>query len=139
MTIQPTHKRIDPAVVIRDGIRTGDGVGRVEFAWDADYNPDELLTVVQIVSSTPIGSLPGQRWAFQVRVNVITTGPDYDAAADEADRVADAMLAITDVGDVLVSSVMCDGEPVRLSPHDPSGAEALTSTYSAILRRKGRA
>lgn len=139
VTVQPAHKRFDAALVVRDGLRAALPESEIQLGKDATYAPDDLVTVVQVSSVRPIGALPGQRWGFTVNVSLVTTGPDFDATADEADRVADAMLSMTDVDEVKVSSVTCDSEPVRLSPHSPSGAETISSSYSAILRRKGRA
>lgn len=139
MTIQPPHKRIDAPLVMRNGLRAALPESVVELDRDADYSLEEIMTVVQVPTVRALGTLPGQRWGFKIRIVLVTTGEDFDDTADEADRVADAMLSMTEVDGVKVSSVMCDSEPVRLSPHIPSGAESLTSTYSAILWRKGQA
>ncbi|RAV34255.1 hypothetical protein [Corynebacterium heidelbergense] len=137
MTNQPHHQRIDPALVVREGlIRAGTGHS-VQLGRDATYTGEEVVTVVDITNAAPIGGQPGQRWAFRVEVSLVTTGPDYDAAAEGAWAVADAMLSLSVVDGVRVSSVICDSEPVRLSPHTPTGAEALVSRYSAIMRREG--
>lgn len=139
MTVQPPHQRFDAAVAIRDGLRSLLPDSEIQLSKDATYSPDELVTVVQVSNVRPIGALPGQRWAFSATIALVTTGADYDQTADEADRVADALLSMDESDEVKLSSIMSDSEPVRLSPHSPSGAETLTSSYSAILRRKGRA
>ena len=126
-------------MAIRDGLRALLPDSEIQLGKDATYSPDELVTVVQVSNVRPIGALPGQRWAFSATIALATTGADYDQTADEADRVADALLSMDESDGVKLSSIMSDSEPVRLSPHSPSGAETLTSSYSAILRRKGRA
>lgn len=128
--------RIDASLVLRDGIRSKSPSSRVELSRDAAYSPDETLTVVQ-TTSTKLGSLPWPRLAFTVDLVATTTAPTVSAALDEADVIGDAVLALTRVGDVLVSSVTCSMEPQETTPHNPSGAAMVTARYSMIVRRAG--
>ncbi|MGP9760141.1 hypothetical protein [Corynebacterium sp. AOP12-C2-36] len=138
MTVQPKHDRMDLPVVVLDGLRGALPGSEVALDRDASYTPDKTMTVVQVPQVRSSGRLPGNRWLFDCMVTLTTTGPTFSAAADEADRVGDAVLSLTDVGDVLVSNVICDSEPVRMSPHDPTGAESLVQTFSLMVRRKGQ-
>lgn len=135
MTIQPNHRRVDAALALRDAVAAALPESEVLLDRDADYTPDRVVTVVSVPAVRPAGALPGARWAFDVTATLTTTGPDYDAAADEADQVGDAVLSLTGFDDVRFSSVRCDSEPVRLSPHNPTGAETLAQTFSLIVRR----
>lgn len=129
------HRRIDAALVVRDALREIAPSEAVELGRDATYRPDETVTVVQLVSMRPAMRLPGARLAFRVVVTLSTSGPSWDEVMDAHEVLADGILSLSDVGDVHFSSVRCDSEPVRMSPHNPSGAEMAASTYSMILRR----
>jgi hypothetical protein len=135
VTIQPRHRRIDAALVVRDAVAAALPGSQILLDRDAEYTPDQTVTVVSVPTVRAAGALPGARWAFDVTVSLTTTGPDFDAAADEADLVGDAVLSLTGFDDVRFSSVRCDSEPVRLSPHNPTGAETLAQTFSLIVRR----
>ena len=137
MTVQPIHRRVDVSSMVLRGLREALPGHDIVLDRDADYTPDQTVTVVQVGSVVSAGTLPGNRWLFDCQVTLTTTGPGYTVAADEADMVGDAVLSLTDVGDVLVSNVTCDSEPVRLSPHNPTGAETLVQTFSLMVRRKG--
>lgn len=134
MTVQPKHARFDPVAVLCEALSTPRHA--VVADRDATYRPHELVTVVQAPIFQPAGSLPGNRFLFDVSVVLSTTGPDVDTVMDAAEDVADRMLSMTEVGGVFVSSVRCDSEPARVSPHMPSGAEVVTSRWSMMMRRK---
>lgn len=134
MAVQPKHSRIDPVAVLCRAL-SRDG-SEVVASRDATYRPHEVVTVVQVPIFQPAGSLPGNRFLFEVGVVLSTSAPDVDTAMDEAEAVADRMLSMTEVGGVSVSSVRCDSEPARVSPHMPSGAEVVTSRWSMMMRRK---
>lgn len=133
--LPPTRRRIDIAHVIQAALTDALPDSLITLDRDATYTPDITMTVVSVPTIRPTGTLPGARWAFTATVTLTTTGPDYDTTADEADTVGDALLSLTDHADVHFSSVTCDSEPVRLSPHTPTGAETLAQTYSLIARR----
>lgn len=137
MTVQPAHKRIDVAAVVLQGLREELAGHEIALDRDAEYTPDQVVTVLQIGSVRSAGVLPGNRWLFDCQITLTTTGETYSVAADEADAVGDAVLSLTEVGDVLVSNVTCDSEPVRMSRHNPTGAETLAQTFSLMVRRKG--
>lgn len=136
MTVQPAHERIDVGAVVLAGLREELPGSAVALDRDASYTPDRVLTVVSVSRMSAVGT-PGNRWLFDVTVSLMTTGPSYGVTANEAERIGDAMLSLTEVDDVLFSSVSCDSEPARLSPHNPTGAETLAQTFSLMVRRKG--
>lgn len=136
MTVQPKHDRFDPATVVLDGLRAALPESDISLGRDATYEPEDLVSVVQVPVFRAAGSLPGNRWLFNVTVTISTSGPEWSVVADEADRVGDAMLSLTEVSGVIVSSVRCVSEPTRLAPHSPSGAEIVAATYSCHMRRK---
>ncbi|QNQ90719.1 hypothetical protein GP475_08770 [Corynebacterium poyangense] len=130
--IQPEHKRFDPLLVLVEGLK---GVGHeVCLARDATYDGD-LVTVVQVPLWESVGGMPGQRWAYRIRVTLLTSGPDWDSVAAGHDEAHAAILALTGVNDVKVSSVVCESEPTLMAPHTPSGAESCMSSYTLFLRR----
>lgn len=126
--------RIDASLVLRNGMRLQSPSSHIELSRDASYSPDETLTVIQ-TTSTKVGDLPWPRLAFRVDLVATTTAPTVSAALDEADVIGDAVLALTQVGDVRVSSVTCGMEPQETTPHNPSGAAMVTARYSMIVRR----
>lgn len=135
MTIQPRYERFQPALVLRDFLRQF-AHGRVELARDADYTPDELLTVVQVPTFSALG-LPSNRWAYNVRVTLATTGPNADIVLDEQEALIDGLTSSqTEHAGVLIHIVRVDSEPLLTTPHNPSGAEAALSSLTLIMRRK---
>lgn len=135
MGLQPAHGRVDVVASLVEGLSGVLSGSVVRADRDAAYRPDVVMTVVSVASSRQLGVLPGARWAVSVTVVLATTGPDFDVTVTEAERVGDALLSLTGVGDVRFSSVKCDSEPVRLSPHNPTGAEMVSQTFSLIARR----
>lgn len=135
MTVQPYHQRIDAPRAIRDGIRENAPGLEVVLGVDATYRPESTVTIVQVPTMRALGDLPGQRWAFSVTVALVTVGPSASVAMDAHWDAADALLSLTRVGDIAISSVRCESEPVAMGPHTPSGADQVSSTYSLILRR----
>lgn len=127
---------IDAAWVIVRGLRAALPEADIRLDRDAEYTPDQVVTVVQTPIVRPAGELPGRRLASSVQVVCTTTGPDYSAAALAAEAVAEAVLSLTEVDGVLMSSVRTDSDPLRLSPHDPTGAETLASTHSLMMRKR---
>ena len=127
---------IDAAWVIVRGLRAALPEADIRLDRDATYTPDQVVTVVQTPTVRPAGDLPGRRLASEVRVVLTTTGPDFTACADAAEAVADAVLSLTEVDGVKLSSVRTDSDPVRLSPHDPTGAETMASTHSLMMRKR---
>lgn len=134
MTVQPEHKRFDPVELLCTAL--SDEGTNVVAGRDATYTPNEVVTVVQAPTFRASGRLPGNRYVFDVDVVLSTTGPDFETAIAEAEVVADRLLSLTEVDGVLVSSVRCDSEPGRVSPHMPSGAEMVVSRWSMMMRRK---
>lgn len=135
MTVQPMYARFDPALVMRDVLRRF-ADGRVELTRDADYTPDELVTVVQVPEFSALG-LPSNRWAYRVRVVLVTTGPDADSVLGELDHLVDSVVSSqTEERGVLVHIVSVDSEPLLTTPHNPSGAETALSSFTLIMRRK---
>lgn len=134
-----TPARIDFARVIRDGLRAADVGHEVTFGRDAAYNGDEPVTVTLATGAPATGSLSSNRWLFRTNVTLSTTGPDYDVTADAADAAADALLALTRVGDVTLSRVTCVSEPVRAGSTSPTDQTVtFVSTYTAFMRRDDR-
>ena len=131
-----TPNRFDPALVVRDGLRTA-GVGHdVVLGRDASYDGSEPVTVVVASHAPASGSLPANRWLFRVNLTLSTTGPDYDSTADAAEAAADALLALTSVGSVRLSSTTSVSEPVRTGSASPSDSTVtFVSTYVSHLRR----
>lgn len=134
MTVQPAHERFDAAVLVRDALREAFPEEGVELARDARYRGNETTTVVQ-VRLTSLG-LPGNRWVFRASVVLSTTGPDIVGCLEVQERHGDVMLSLTEVDGVRFSSVVCENEPSQVSPHEPSGAVMVTSTYGAIMRKE---
>lgn len=135
MTIQPRYKRFDPAMVVADAIRPF-STGSVVLVRDADYRPDELMTVVQVPTFEAAGELPSNRWAFRTRVVLVTTGNSVDEVLGELEALCDGLLSQSEESGVLIHTVGVDSEPVLTSPHNPSGAESASASFSLILRRK---
>lgn len=135
MTIQPKHSRIDLGMVLRAALAAELPGSEVLLDRDAEYTPDQVTTVISVGSFTSTG-LAGNRWLFQATAVLSTTGPDYDAAAAEADRVGDAVLSLTDYRGVRFSSVACVSEPQRAGRHEPTGAETVVQTFSLMARKE---
>lgn len=128
-------KRFDVESVLLQALQAKEVTG-IALARDATYRPDEIVTVVQAVTVRPVGELP-VRMAFDVKVVLHTTGENTDVVLEAHEDVADVFLSLTEQGEVYFSSIRCDSEPQILSPHEPTGAVSVRSTYSLIARRKG--
>lgn len=135
VSLQPAHGRVDVVASVVDGLSSALPGSVIRADRDASYRPGVVMTVVSVSTARQLGSLPGARWAVSATVVLSTTGPDFDVTVTESERVGDALLSLTGAGDVRFSSVRCDSEPVRLSPHNPTGAEMVSQTFSLIVRR----
>ncbi|WP_018297171.1 hypothetical protein [Corynebacterium lubricantis] len=131
--VQPKHERFSPEKVLLDGLRAACPGEVIELGRDASYDGSPV-TVVQVPPASAVGG-GWNRWLFNVTVVLSTSAPTEDEAFLVHEQVADALLSLTNVDDIAVSSVKCDSEPARVSPHNPSGAELVTSTYNLFLRR----
>lgn len=131
--MQPKHERVDPYEVLLAAVRAATSEVVVPSR-EATYDGSETVSVLDVVSMRAIGG-PWNRWAFDVDVQVATTGPTVLEAWDAHARVSDAILSLTSVNDVQFSSVRCDGEPLESPAHYPSGAAMVSSRYSLYVRR----
>lgn len=127
---------IDAAFIIARALRAALPGSSIQLDRDATYDPSRTVTVVATPNVEPAGALPGRRLATAVTVVLTTTAAEFSDAADEAEAVADALLSATTIGTYQLSSITCDSGPVRLSPHDPSGAETVASTFRLFIRKR---
>ena len=72
--------------------------------------------------------------AFESQISVTVLGPDYDQVADIADMVQEAVLSLSDHPATGVAIVIADSEPLRIAPHNPSGVEQISATYTLTVR-----
>lgn len=135
MSVQPKYERFDAGVVLRDALRQY-ASGDVRLVRDADYVPDDLVTVVQVPRVAPSGVLPSNRWAFDVQCALVTTGPDVDSVLGELEGLCDGLLSHNVQDGVVIHTVSVDSEPLLATPHSPSGAVSASASFSLILRRK---
>lgn len=133
MIVQPRHDPFDPSTVLVTALRETSPA--VTVARDASWDGSTVASVLQVSGFTSVGQ-PGNRWLFEVRAAVVSAGPDYDSAYQEALSVQDSLLSLTGASGVQISSVRCVSEPTSLAPHQPSEAAQITASYHMYMRRK---
>lgn len=101
---------------------------------DAWLNPRVITTLVTPVRMAPTTRMPWNRMLFESQISVTVLGPDYDQVADIADMVQEAVLSLSDHPATGVAIVIADSEPLRIAPHNPSGVEQISATYTLTVR-----
>ena len=101
---------------------------------DAWLNPRAITTLVTPVRMAPTTRMPWNRMLFESQISVTVLGPDYDQVAAMADIVQEAVLSLSDHPATGVAIVITDSEPLRIAPHNPSGVEQISATYTLTVR-----
>lgn len=130
----PKHTRPDIIKRIVDHINQTAPGSHATASTDAWFTPRVITTLVTPIRMVPTTRMPWNRMLFESQISVTVLGPDYDQVANMADMVQEAVLSLSGHPATGVAIVIVDSEPLRIAPHDPSGAEQISATYTLTVR-----
>lgn len=133
-----TQTRIRPAAVVSELLDHATGHTVLTSMGAETARMDLPVTVVTVPTMQQAGAV--DRWAFRVQVSLTTFAAELAAAEAPHYAAHDALLAATVSfdGAVLISSLMCDSEPLPHVSRPGADWPGLVSTYTMFMRSRER-
>lgn len=130
--------RIKPAEVVAELLHHATGHTVLTSMGAETARMDLPVTVVTV--PTMRQAAPLDRWAFRVQVSLTTFAAELAAAEAPHYAAHDALLAATASfdGSILISSLVCDSEPLPIVSRPGADWPGLVSTYTLYMRSRER-